>query len=521
MNQKNEKVTAPIPSVGADEGQSQLLITSTSISKNQQEINEYFQAKDELKTNHIEIMLSKMRELDVQNNELYPINDIGIAKLFYDLHKDKACYVPETKCWYIWSGKRWVKDDAAYIMERCKDFAQAFNKYATSLKGDTDEMIKFAAATNGRKKRESILRDAISIEPRSLSRFDNNKLLLNCINGTFNLSTMAFQPHYTADYLTKISNAKYVEGARCERWEQFISEVMQGDVDTAKFLQKSFGYCLSGEISLECFFILYGNTTRNGKTTACETIAFLLGEYSRTVQPETLARRSNNGSTPTPDIARLKAARFLNMPEPERGLELNAALIKQLTGGDTYTGRFLHENPFEFKPEFKIFINTNHLPRTGDDTIFSSERVKLIPFERHFNPEEQDTGLKAHFRKPENLSGVLNWMIEGYRLLQLEGLSVPEKIITATKEYRQDTDIVGTFLDECLIESAVNRVQTGVLYQKYTEWSRENGYRPLNNKNFVGELRRRQFDIRRNGQRGYEIVGYEYCNFNMVQTVES
>ena len=197
------------------------------------------------------------------------------------------------------------------------------------------------------------------------------------------------------------------------------------------------------------------------------------------------------------------------MPEPERGLELNAALIKQLTGGDTYTGRFLHENPVEFTPEFKIFINTNHLPRTGDDTVFSSDRVKLIPFERHFSPKEQDTGLKALFRQQENLSGIFNWLIEGYRLLKLEGLTVPERVLQVTKEYRQETDIVGTFLNDTLMEEEGNSLLTNGLYRKYVDWIKDNGYRPLNSKNFVGELRRR-YDIRRDGIRGNEIVGMDY-----------
>ena len=283
---------------------------------------------------------------------------------------------------------------------------------------------------------------------------------------------------------------------------------MQEDDDTARFLQKSFGYCLSGETLLECFFILYGSTTRNGKTTACETVSYLLGEYARTAQPETLAKRSNDGSTPSPDIARLNGARFINMPEPRRGLELNAALIKQLTGGDSYTGRFLNENPFEFKPEFKIFINTNHLPRTGDDTIFSSDRVKLIPFERHFDLKEQDTGLKNQFRERANLSGIFNWLIEGYKLLITEGLNVPERVINATKEYRQESDVVGSFLLETLVEAERSRVSTAVLYRKYTEWAKENGYSSLNIKNFIGELRRR-YDIRRDGERGNEVIGVE------------
>lgn len=455
-------------------------------------------------------MVEGMRSIEVEHNPAYPLNDIGTAKLFHALCKERVCYVPEAKSWYIFDGQRWIKDNGGLsIMEMCKLFSQAMYSYALSLPKKDSFFIKYATALQGRKRRESILRDACSIAPRSLSGFDNDKRLFNCQNGTFNLATMKLQPHKPSDYLTKLSGVFYQEGAVCDRWNQFISEVMQGDDATARFLQKSFGYCLSGETFLECFFILYGSSTRNGKTTTCETISAIMGEYARTVQPETLARRSSDGSSPTPDIARLKGARFLNMPEPERGLELNSALIKQLTGGDTYTGRFLHENPVEFIPEFKIFINTNHLPRTGDDTMFSSDRVKLIPFERHFSPKEQDTGLKAFFRQQENLSGILNWLIEGYRLLKLEGLTVPEKVLQATKEYRQETDIVGSFLNETLMEAEGSRIPTNILYRRYTQWVKDNGYRALNSKNFVGELRRR-YDIRRDGTRGNEILNVDY-----------
>jgi putative DNA primase/helicase len=130
-------------------------------------------------------------------------------------------------------------------------------------------------------------------------------------------------------------------------------------------------------------------------------------------------------------MARLKGARLVTVPEPEKGLELNIALIKQLTGGDTYTARFLNANPFEFRPEFKIFINTNHLPRTADNTVFTSSRVKIIPFERHFEENEQDTGLKKLFRKEINKSAVLNWAVEGWRLIQETGFDAPPTVDAA------------------------------------------------------------------------------------------
>ena len=445
----------------------------------------------------------------VAADERYPHNDIGISTLFYDFHRDTICFVVEAKMWYCYTGKRWEKDDGGLqVMEICKDFVQALVTYAMTLDNGSEKSaayIKYTAGFHTRRKREGLLSDARSIAPKNLSDFDRDKLLFNCQNGTFSLFELVLRPHRPEDYITKIARVHYRGEATCERWERFIDEIMCDDIDTAHFLQKSLGYCLSGETNLECFFILYGGTTRNGKTTLTETIGYIFGDYSRTIQPQTLSRRSTDGASPSPDTARLKGARLVNMPEPEKGLELNISLVKQLTGGDTYTARFLNENPVEFAPEFKIIVNTNHLPRTSDDTVFSSGRIKLIPFERHFTPEEQDTRLKNLFREEKNMSGIFSWLIEGYRLLTSEGLSLPDKVKKAIGDYRQEADIIGSFLCECTIIEDGSRIATSELYNVYTLWAKENGYRPMNNKNFVAELRRR-FDVRR-GSAGNVVLG--------------
>lgn len=454
--------------------------------------------------------IALLNEKNLMNNPDYPHNDIGIARLFFDLHSAAICYVIEAKTWYIYRGRFWKKDEGGlYVMELCKNFAQALIAYAESQDDGSDEsklFIKYVAGFHSRRRRESLLSDARSIVPKSLNAFDHDRLLLNCQNGTFDLREMKLRPHSASDYITKMARAKFVEDAACERWEVFISEIMCGDMDTARFLQKTLGYCLSGDTSLECFFILYGSTTRNGKSTLTETIAHILGDYAKTAQPQSLSRRPSDGSAASPDIARLKGARLINVPEPEKAMELNIALIKQLTGGDTYTARYLNENPVEFRPEGKIFINTNHLPRAADDTVFSSGRVKLIPFDRHFTEGEQDTGLKKIFRRQKNMSGILNWLIAGYRLLQSDGLSLPPQIVSAISAYRSEADVFGTFIEENTIPMDGARIATSELYSVYMSWAKNNGYRPLNSKNFVGELRRR-FDVRRTGSVGNMVVG--------------
>jgi putative DNA primase/helicase len=427
-----------------------------------------------------------------EKSEVYPRNDIGAARLFYDLHSGIIRYVVETKAWYVYDGKRWIKDEGGFrTMEMCKAFATAYSDYAAACADDTD-FIKYAAKLASRRNRESVLNDAKSIAPMSLSAFDTNKYLLNLQNGTFNLQNFTLQPHRAEDYVTKMARARFDHRARCPRWDSFIDEVMCGDSATAAFLQKASGYALTGDTNAHnSFYILYGASTRNGKSTLTEAISYILGDYARTVQPQTLAKRSSDGAAPSPDIARLKGARFVCTPEPEKGLELNSALMKQLTGGDTYVGRFLNENPFEFVPEFKIFFNTNHLPRTSDDTIFASGRVKIIPFERHFTAREQDHGLKGLFRKNSNKSAILNWLIDGYRLMSEVGMDVTKRMQTALNEYRSECDSIGNFFSERILPAEGKKLQTSALYTAYAAQVKLSGSRPMSVQAFVGEVKKR------------------------------
>jgi putative DNA primase/helicase len=438
------------------------------------------------------------KEKDFGENPLYPQNDIGIARLFFDLHQNLIRYVIEPKTWFAFDGRRWTqKKGMFHAAELCKAFTQAFSEYTAQTHSDDADLLKWAGKLTARRNRDGILCDARSIAPMSIADFDRSKLLFNCANGTLNLQNFALQNFNHTDFITKLSDVKYDVKAQFPRWELFIDEVMCGDAATSVYLQKALGYSLTGLTEYESFYILFGATTRNGKSTLIDAVTNVLGDYACTIQPQTLARRSTDGAAASPDIARLKGARLVNMPEPEKGLELNAALIKQMTGGDKITVRAMYESPIEMYSEFKPFINTNHLPRTTDNTIFTSGRVKVIPFERHFTEEEQDTGLKKAFGSRRAMSAILNWLVAGYRLLLETGFDMPERVRLAVAEYRQETDVIGAFLSDCVIEHEGSRIPTPEMYTRYVQWAGENGYKPLNNRNFVGELRLR-CDIRKN-----------------------
>ena len=456
--------------------------------------------------------INKITEAGFGENPLYPQNDIGIARLFFDLHKGAVLYVSEAKSWYAYDGKRWDKDEGGFkTMELCKLFVQAFGEYAAIHHADEKEFLKWAGKLTARRNREGILRDAMSIAPVSIADFDKDLTLLNVLNGTLNLRTFALQQQNPADMITKLAPVRYDVKARFPRWEQFIDEITCGNTELAVYLQKAIGYALTGLTEYEVFFILYGEKTRNGKTTLIETIANILGDYTRNTQAQSLARRSIDGAAATPDMARLKGARLVTVPEPEKGLELNIALIKQLTGGDTYTARFLNANPFEFKPEFKLFINTNHLPRTADDTVFASGRVKIIPFDRQFTEQEQDKGLKKLFRRRENKSAILNWAVMGWRLVQEVGFDTPARVNEVIEAYRSEADLIGVFLAEYTGAEEKGRLSTSLLYSYYAQWAKDNGYRPLSNRPFVADLRRR-YEIKPDCKKGNVIIGLKLTN---------
>lgn len=181
--------------------------------------------------------------------------------------------------------------------------------------------------------------------------------------------------------------------------------------------------------------------------------------------------------------------RYANISEPAKGLVLNSAQVKTMTGRDSMTARFLHENSFTFLPQFKLFINANHLPIITDRSVFDSERVKVIPFERHFKPEERDHTLKSEFKKKKVQSAILNWLLDGYKMLVDEGLTLPSSVSAATNDYSYDSDKVGRFVEEMLEKDDDAEVKTAVIYAAYQKWCRRNGVRVESSGNLNNSLR--------------------------------
>ncbi len=436
------------------------------------------------------------RLIELQPITSYTWDDKGMGELFADVFRDYCRYNVTAKEWYVYDGVIWKVDTGAMqVSQRAKDLANALLVYCTTIEDERQrtDYLKNVSNYGQLRYRETMIKDARDKYFISQNDLDKDLNLFNCQNGTYNLRTGEFLPHRSQDLLSKVSNVVYDENACSPRFEQFIDDIMQGDKSKIYYLQTILGYALTADTSLECCWILYGSTTRNGKSTLVETISYMMGNsggYSLSMSPQTLAMKQNKDTRQASgDIARLDGCRFLNASEPPRRMIFDVALLKTLLGRDSITARHLFQAEFSFIPHFKLVVNTNYLPLIQDDTLFSSGRINVITFDRHFTPEEQDRDLKDILKQQENISGIFNWCLEGLKCYREIGADPPESVKAATEEYRQSSDKIGNFIADCLTKSPGEKCAAGAVFQRYSEWCEENGYGCENKGNFFDELK--------------------------------
>jgi putative DNA primase/helicase len=307
--------------------------------------------------------------------------------------------------------------------------------------------------------------------PVTEADLDSNPWFLNVQNGTLDLKTATLRPHQREDLLTKIIPVSYDPNALCSTWDKFLAEIAAGDHDLIHFLQKSVGYSLTGSVSEQVFFILYG-IGANGKSTFINTILHLLGSYAQQTPTETLLVKKHTNGIPN-DVARLAGARFVAAVEAEHGRHLAEALVKQLTGGDTITARYLHKEFFEFNPTFKIFLSVNHIPAIKGNDHGIWRRIRLIPFNVTIPENKRDPNLSTKLEA--EFAGILRWAVEGCMLWQKEGLKPPDSVKTAVEDYRAEMDTIGDFIEECCAIDPAAKTPFGALFTEYQNWLNLNG----------------------------------------------
>ncbi len=468
----------------------------------------------------------------------YTLDDMGAARLFADTFRGQVLYLPEYKSYWVYANGAWRQDKGDLMV---RQLAKKMADYVRDVippppkSGKSEEPVPLDQAEKKKdtwtayrkhygkyrflRYRKALIQDAQDELGGRAADFDRQPLLFNLKNGTLNLQSMTLQKHDSADKISKMANVVYSPDAHCERFERFITEITEGKQERADILQKALGYSLKGEANEECYFTAIGEKTRNGKGTLFDTVLNIFGSYGAQMDFNTIARGgAKDGSRATPDLARLIGIRFALANEPEKGVCINEALLKQLTGGDDITARPLYGDLIEFKPVFKLFVTANSKPTVSDDSLFSSGRIKLLPFTRHFSEEEQDTNLKSSFRTEQAKSGILNWLLAGYQKYCVEGIKDTPEMKALVGEYRRENDYIGQYLDDRFNFSANGKTTLKAIRCDYASWCSVVGTKPLGLKGFKEELEKRSIEIKfihgRYCVDGAIRGGYDYAEEN-------
>jgi putative DNA primase/helicase len=424
------------------------------------------------------------------------LNDVGNADRLITTFMQDIRYLREAKGWLIWARDRWSFDQhAVHITTMAKAVARnLYNDvpiYAIHSQDLADEILKHAKKTHELPRLEAMMKLAARDPAVSLSAvlLNHNKMLLGVDNGVLDLRSGKLRPYRREDLITHVAPVTYDPAAKCPEFLRFVNRItaafdslprrlrQAAHREFCGYLQRVIGYCLTGSADEQVLFFFFGHGA-NGKSTLLRVIQDVMGhDLAKQTQPETLMEVPQAGSSASGDMARLVGARLVTSNETEDGKALSESRIKQLTGGDPVTCRFLYQEFFEFFPEFKLIISGNHKPviKGTDDGIW--RRLHLVPFLVTIPEGERDSNLGQKLRA--ELPGILNWALAGCLQWQKHGLKPPQLVRAAVNEYREDSDLLGQWISEELVVEPQGVVSAMVLFSNYSGWAERNNLRPM------------------------------------------
>ena len=406
-----------------------------------------------------------------------------------------------------WDGTRWRAGDAEMtIREWAKDVIKALRAEAAELAreaarasdADADALTKMAtdllkwAMTSHRDKMVSAMlslaKSAITVDS---SLFDADPMLFNCANGTLDLRTGALHAHRREDYLMQRSPIRYTPQASAPRFLRFINEIACDREDLAGYLQRAFGYSLTGDVSDQVWHLLVGEG-ENGKSKLLDTIAYVMGDYAGVMDAASImaSTQQRDANAPSPEIAGLKGKRLVRISETPAG-RISPEKIKKLSGGDMLQARHLNRGFFEFVPTFKLFVYTNEKPQTRETTHAFWRRVRYVPFDLDLksHPDRKDPQLDGKLRA--EAEGILAWLVAGCLTWQHGGLQPPQAVCEATEQYKQDMDVMQQMWEQVFTSDASSlnhHLSSRQAYAAYVGWCKANGEHELSEVKFSAAL---------------------------------
>jgi putative DNA primase/helicase len=425
-----------------------------------------------------------------------PFSEEALALLFTAKHEGTLRYVAEWGTWLRFTGTKWEFDKT----RKAWSFARAICRQQAT-QANKDNMRRIIASAKTRAAVVSLASDDHR-HAATTEQWDVDPWLLNTPGGVIDLRNGQRRDNRADDYMTK--STAVAPGASCPipLWKAHLKKITAQNLDLEKFIQRALGYGITGIIREHALFFCYG-VGSNGKGVLMSTVAGIHADYHRASTFETFAASKTIGDRHPTELAALRGARFVTVPETEEGRRWNETRIKQLTGGDMISARFMRQDLFDFRPTFKLWIQGNHKPSLRSVNEAIKRRLYLIPFVVTIPAAERDEHLTDKLKA--EWPGILAWLIEGCMEWQRIGLNPPQVVIDATSEYLKAENRFGSWLEECFDLDASHWISSAALFLSWKEWAEDRNEFIGSQTNLSKLLIENEFKERRGtkGERGF------------------
>ena len=415
------------------------------------------------------------------------------------------------KKWFFFNGSYWQEDIGNQRVELAAErVANSIKKekpeLSFSTKTDEDkamnEWYRFQKDSRSHMAKMHMIDEFKKYVIVKHGEFDKEDMLLNTESGYVDLSSGELHDHDIDKKFSHQTVAEYSDNVDAPLWDKFLNQIFNNDEELIHYVQKAIGYSFTGSVDEQCLFILNGRG-RNGKSVFSNVVSDVAGNYAKQMNVQTIVAKKNQSGSANSDVARLEGARIVTSSELNEGDRFDESLVKQLTGGDKILARFLYGSEFEYKPKFKIWMATNHLPiiRGTDDGIW--RRIKIIPFNIQIPKEKVDK--KLEYKLKAEYTGILNWIVQGAIMWQQEGLEDPEAVKQVIETYRAEMDPLDAFLEECCTTGQNYSIKAREMYDAYHEWAKESEEYKMSLNKFGREMSKKLLRVKRRD--GWYYVG--------------
>jgi len=440
--------------------------------------------------------------------------DVANAYRFENLYRGQVRFCKGLDTWLIWDGKRWCKDDTYQVIELALKVADVIRDEAEAATDPSARQLlaKGWVAAKDVWNIESFLRLARSLLAIRPEELDKATGYLNVVNGILNMATGELTPHDPSRYITKLLPVEYHWTDECPNWDAFLAERVPKQ-ENREYLQRIIGYALSGRSDGKRVPFIFGSPD-TGKSTFLETIKQVAGDYCQKTSIELIlaSRYGGSGEGPTPLLRQLFGARMVIASEIPKGRTVNDGIFKDLSGGDSFIARGLHEAPVTDRPTHCLVLYGNEKPKFKDLSGATANRIAIVGFNVIIPPEARKDMLDVIAIFMEERSGILNWIVQGYMNYLEDGLRDTVDVAAARREYETEQDVIQRFLGERCEFHDDHTILKVDLYNNYKDWCKESNENPESRAAFTREIVKKGYELcghGRNQFRGLKLSSFQ------------